>query len=255
MKIYVNTLLSLAIVGGIFTSAYANNTLADLKIAIVEQDYTKAQKISKQLLSSDLDKTTAVEVNYYMGLSALNLKEYNQAREYFSKLLKQKINIELRDKSYLGTFDAYYLQGQYKDARLIARRLLKASPQSEFLSSLYLKLARANLKLAKWNVARNYLEKIIQYFPDSFEVHSAKQLLDEKQYFAVQVGAFLERERAEELAHSLRQGNEYAYIVETNDRSNQKFYRVRVGQLAKLKEAQTLKSNLSKQGYPTQIYP
>jgi hypothetical protein len=53
----------------------------------------------------------------------------------------------------------------------------------------------------------------------------------------------------------LKSKKEYAYIVETMDRHKRKFYRVRVGQLILLDEAQKLKSRLSKLGYPTKIYP
>ena len=101
----------------------------------------------------------------------------------------------------------------------------------------------------------NYLSKILQQFPNSVEAQTAKQLLEEKQYFAVQVGAFRERARAEQLVSELKQKEEYAYIVETIDQQNATFYRVRVGQLAILNEAQKLHTKLAKFGYPTQIYP
>ena len=111
------------------------------------------------------------------------------------------------------------------------------------------------MKLAHWNEARKYLEKITTDFPDSMEVHVAKQLLNEKQYFAVQVGAFIERQRAEKLANELQKKGEYAYVVEMADQQERTFYRVRVGQLVLLEKAEKLKSKLSKEGYPTQIYP
>ncbi len=57
------------------------------------------------------------------------------------------------------------------------------------------------------------------------------------------------------MTSELQQKGEYAYIVETVDPQGRKFYRVRVGQLVLLDEAQKLKSKLSKAGYPTEIYP
>ena len=76
-----------------------------------------------------------------------------------------------------------------------------------------------------------------------------------KQYFAVQVGAFVEQKRAESLVTQLQQQGEYAYIVETKNRENTKFFRVRVGQNTLLADTQELKLKLASQGYPTRIYP
>ncbi len=99
------------------------------------------------------------------------------------------------------------------------------------------------------------LKKITKRFPESLEAHVAKQFLNEKQYFAVQVGAFIERNRAEKLITELQEKGEYAYIVETIDQQKRKFYRVRVGQIALMDEAQKLKLKLSEAGYPSEIYP
>ena len=137
----------------------------------------------------------------------------------------------------------------------MANELLKKGPRSEIESLVYLKLARANLKLSRWEEAQKYLKKIIKDFPQSPESHLAKQLLEEKQYFTVQVGAFLDRDKAETLTVDLKDKGEYAYIIETMDSSGRQFYRVRVGQLAVLDEANKLSQKLSSLGYPAQVYP
>ena len=112
------------------------------------------------------------------------------------------------------------------------------------------------MKLAKWSEAKDYLNRVASLFPNSFEGAIAKQLLEEPQYFSVQVGAFKDRSGAEALATELKQKNEYAYTIETVDSQNTKFYRVRVGHLTLLDDAQKLKSELSTKGYPTtQIFP
>ncbi|MCK5180379.1 MAG: SPOR domain-containing protein [Candidatus Omnitrophica bacterium] len=234
---------------------FSDISLKNIEIAIIKQDYNQAKEIATQLLSSELNADERDEILYYLGLCDLRLGQYDQARETFTELTGKKIDGTLRDKAYLGLFDGYYGGGYYEQAQRIAKRLLKISPKSEFLSLIYLKSARANLKLAQWHEAREYLKKITVQFPDSLETHVAKQLLNEKQYFAVQVGAFIDRKRAENLTGELQQEGEYAYIVETIDQQDRKFYRVRVGQLSLLDEAQKLKLKLSKAGYPTQIYP
>jgi tetratricopeptide (TPR) repeat protein len=190
-----------------------------------------------------------------LGICALRLGEQEKARAVFADLIRDNSDVTLRDKAYLGLFEGYYADGDYEQALTVAQRVLRVSPHFEFLSLVYLKLARANLKLARWDRAREYLKDIRVRFPESLEAHLAKQLLDEKQYFSVQVGAFMDRKRAEGLAFELQNKGEYAYIIETVDRQKRKFFRVRVGQVALLEEAQKLKLKLSQAGYPTEIYP
>ena len=83
----------------------------------------------------------------------------------------------------------------------------------------------------------------------------AKQLLEEKQYFAVQVGSFLDKSRAMALIDYLKNNEQYSYVVETSSPEGQKYYRVRVGQMSSLKDAEELKKRLDKLGYSTLIYP
>ena len=107
----------------------------------------------------------------------------------------------------------------------------------------------------RWEDAHKYLNKIITEFPKSPEAPVAKQLLEEKQYFAVQVGSFLERAKALSLIQDLKGNGQYAYVVETTAADGQTYYRVRVGQMSSLNDAEDLKRRLDKLGYPTLIYP
>jgi len=229
--------------------------LADIETAILKEDYAQAQEFAQQELSHKPQKAVAQKVRYYLGLSQLKLGNYKEARASFQGAGKNGIDPQLRDKVSLGLLDTYYLEEKYKEAYGVAQEFLRQTPRPEAMSLVYLKLARVNLKLAQWEDARDCLEKIIRTFPNSLEVFTARQLLEEKQYFAVQVGSFSEREKAEALAAELKRKGEYAYIVETMDSRDRRFYRVRVGQLAILKEAQKLKIKLAQLGYPTQIYP
>ena len=229
--------------------------LTDIETAILKGDYAQAEKSAKGLLSRDPQKNIAQQGQYYLGLSQLRQGRYKEARSAFLKIKKNNMDPQLRDKVYLGISDAAYLEEDYKHAQDVLDELLGQNPKPEGLSLVYLKLAKVNLKLAQWTQAQDYLTKIVQSFPNSLEAPAAKQLLEEKQYFTVQVGAFVERDRAEQLVMELKQKEEYSYILETTDAQNRKFYRVRIGQLAMLKEAQKVKNRLDKLGYPAKIYP
>ena len=229
--------------------------LKDIETAIIERNYPQVENLVQAFIAQNPGKDESDAAQYYLGLSLLYLSKYSQARDIFAQLIEYKPQQRLKDKASIAVIDSYYMQEHYRDAVERAYALLKASPQSEFESLVYLKLARANLRLAQWDEAQKYLKKIIGGFPDSLEAHVAKQLLEEKQNFSVQIGAFLERERAEQAAERIKGKDEYAYIVETVDSSGRKFYRVRVGQLSLLKDAKELKKKLADLGYPSEVYP
>lgn len=235
--------------------AFSNVTLTDIQTAMVEKDYAKVKQLTQAMLDKGSPKAQLEEARYYLGVSLIQLGRYPEAEAAFDQVLRHAQQDTLREKAYLGLIDARFLAGDYDKALEASKRFLSAYPRSDFSSLAYLKGARTFLKLARWQEADEYLRKIVHQYPNSPEAGIARQLLEEKQYFAVQVGAFQERSRAENLSSELRDKGEYAYVVETTDAQGRKFYRVRVGRLALLKEAEHLKGRLSRLGYPTAIYP
>ncbi len=251
-KIILSLLVAVLLSG---SATMARAGLADVEAALLNRDYVQARKLAEDVLASQSKNSEAQKARYYIGLSQLRQAQYKEALESFSKIKNEKLSASLRERVYLGLFDAYYLLEEYPQANATLQELLKEGDKPEAVSLIYFKLAKVNMKLARWGQATDYLEKIVRSFPNSMEVPAAKQLLEEKHYFAVQVGAFMERRLAEALVDELKQKEEYAYIIESVDAQNRKFYRVRVGQLAMLKDAQALKNRLAKSGYPAQIYP
>ncbi len=232
-----------------------NNGISDLEATIIQEDYKKANDMAKNLLKTKLAGNDFAQVEYYLALSDLRLGDYAQAYDVFKKVVNARPNQELYEKAYIGVMDSLYMQGYYENALKEAVSLMNHHPKSEMMGLIYLKAARSNLKLARWTKAKEFLQKILKEYPESFESGVARQLLEEKQYFTVQVGAFTEQPRAERLVKELIQRKEYAYIVETKSPDGKLFFRVRVGQMTALKDAQALESKLSSFGYPTRIYP
>jgi tetratricopeptide (TPR) repeat protein len=238
------------------SAAFAgNNAISDLEATIIQEDYKKANDMARDLLQRKLPTNDFLQVEYYLGLSYLRLGDYAQAYDVFKKVVNDRPATELYEKAYIGVIDALYMQGYYENALKESTALMSRHSRSEMMSLIYLKAARSNLKLARWTKAKELLQKILKEYPESFESGVARQLLDEKQYFTVQVGAFTEKERAERLVKELIQRKEYAYVVETRSPDGKNFFRVRVGQMTALKDAQALESKLSGFGYPTRIYP
>ena len=229
--------------------------LPDIEAAVMNKDYAQVRELASQVLKDSNDASQRTEAQYYFGLAQLRLGQYADANKAFQVVMDAHPPQDIYDRAALGMTEGFYMAGFYKDSLEAGEHLLKRSPHSSFLSLIYLKIARANLKLMRWEKANEYLNKIINEFPQSPEAPIARQLLEEKQYFAVQVGSFLDKGRAITLIDDLKAGGQYAYVVETTAADGQKFYRVRVGQMSSLKDAEDLKKRLSTLGYPTMIYP
>ena len=236
-------------------SGFSDPPLIEIESAVIQKEYGNAQKLAESFIAQDPVKEQKDRAQYFLALSQLGQQQFNQARDDFNQLIAGSPERQLRDKAYLGLYYSYYLEARYSDALNTIEELHKLSPDSDFQSLIYLNLGKSHLRMAHWQLARSYLKKIVDGYPDSLEFHLAKQLLEEKQYFAVQVGSFLDRSRAEKLISELRDQGDYAYIIETVDQYNRKFYRVRVGQMTLLNDARELQTRLSQRGYPTQIYP
>ena len=229
--------------------------LADIEAAIIQEDYKKAGALAKGARKGYLSRHDAAYAGYYLGLSRLRLGDYPQAYDAFKQVVNERPSDQIYEKAYIGVIDALYMQGRYEQALQEALSLMGRRPRSEMLGLIYLKAARASLRLAHWAQAQDFLQKIIHDYPKSFEGRLARQLLEEKQYFTVQVGAFLDKALAERLTRDLLDRGEYAYIVATTAPDGRLFYRVRVGRTTALKDALALEAKLSGLGYPTRIYP
>ncbi len=228
---------------------------SDIETAIMNKDFKTAQALAESFIQENPSSPQVSQVRYYLGISQLGLSHYKQARSEFERVLHASETDNLYDKAWLGIIDSLGMEQNFTEDLKQSEQFLAQRPDSEFLSVIYLKLARANFKLSDWDKAQGYLQKVIRDFPKSFEAHSARQLLEEKRYFAIQVGSFLDRARAMDLADELKKKGEYAYLVETQDNKGRVFYRVRVGELKSLSEANRMQEHLSNQGYPTHIYP
>ncbi len=228
---------------------------SDIETAIMNKNFEAAKTLAESFIAENPSSPQIAQVRYYLGISQLGLAHYEQARSEFEGVLHSASSDNLYDKAWLGIIDSLGMQRNFEEDLRQSEQFLSKRPHSEFLSVIYLKLGRANLKLSRWDKAQGYLKKIIRDFPKSLEAHTARQLLEEKRYFAIQVGSFLDQSKALALADDLKKKGEYAYLVETTDRDGRVFYRVRVGQLKSLNEANRMQEHLSKQGYPTHIYP
>jgi tetratricopeptide (TPR) repeat protein len=221
----------------------------------MNKNYEQARDLSQELLKNTAVHQNRIQAQYYLGISQVRLGQYVEARSLFQIVMSMAEDQDLHDRAALGMIEALYKPGLYQDALKTTKELLEKNPKSSFLSLIYLKKARIYLKLSQWAKAKEYLQRVIEEFPKSIEAPIAQDLMEEKEHFAVQVGAYLDKEIAIKLTEDLKAKGQYAYIIETVSSENKKFYRVRVGQTTSILDAQTLESKLCKLGYPTLICP
>jgi len=181
-------LLCFVLVAASSFQAYA--ALPDIEAAVMNKDYAQARDLASRVIKDGKDLAQRTEAQYYYGLAQLRLGQYSEARSAFQGVINTHPSQDFYDKAALSLTEGFYMDSLYPDALNTAKLLLKKSPYSSYLSLIYFKIAGADLKLMRWEEAHEFLNKIIKDFPQSPEAPVAKQLLEEKQYFAVQVGHF-----------------------------------------------------------------
>lgn len=240
---------------GVFSASAAREDMSTLQAALMSRDYVRVGEIVRQLLKERPSAEQESVLRYYSGLSALRLGRYAEAENVFRRLEASRLREDLSDQVTAGLIDALYLQGFYEKALQESGRVLARRKDSAMASAFCLKAARANLKLARWVKAGELLRRVAEEYPLSFESDVARQLLEEQQYFTVQVGSFADKALAQHLVNELTRRQEYAFIVESRASDGRTNFRVRVGRLSNLRDAVTLEAKLAGLGYPTLIYP
>ncbi|MBF0483855.1 MAG: SPOR domain-containing protein [Candidatus Omnitrophica bacterium] len=245
------------VLGILFFSAVGwASDIVDVEMAVLANDWKRVDQLIVEVKPNTKDTGQLIKLDYWQGLAAVQTKDYLKAQDIINNVLKNpKLDAHWRSKFYLVQIDALFLDERYEQAVKAAEEFVKLEGKSDFLSLGYLKLARAELKMGRWADARKHLNKIIVEFPVSLDAQAAAQLLTEKDYFSVQVGSFGDREKATQMLNTLKDDKENSYVIEASDKSGRKMYRVRVGRLASIAEAQNLRDKLSKKGYPTNIFP
>ena len=80
---------------------FKSSDLVDMEAAIIEQDFQTAKVLAGKLIDQQPDDEVLFQAQYYLALSHLRLNEYTEAEAIFQKLITQKADLKIRDKSYL----------------------------------------------------------------------------------------------------------------------------------------------------------
>ena len=186
--------------------------------------------------------------------SLLQQRDFTAARERVAVLQHIRGSAEWRTALQLTVADSYYIEGNWiaaSQAYQTAAEFAKSTPLRPL--ALYGQ-ARALQYLGDLPKAREFLTEVIRFAPWSFEAESAREILNDDAYLAVQVGSFQDRSNAVKLLKDLQRQGYTATLSETLAPS-QMHVRVRVGRFASYAEARQMQDELDRLGYPTRIAP
>src|SRR5262245_112819 len=124
-------LLSAILILTCWISPASAASLNELQTAVIKEDYQTAKKLAQELINDPSLKPQELnEAKFYLALSHLTMGECLEGRKILEALIKEPLDVELRDRAYLGLFNSYYLNEEYRDALRVVDELYKLSPQS-----------------------------------------------------------------------------------------------------------------------------
>ena len=245
---------------GVFSDALALN-LNNLESLFWQGDYGLAITEGERLLASASVHASELDrLYYFLGLSYLRVENYLRASDIFEIILEEFPDSRLREEVRLSLSDSYFLRQDFARARTYYQDLLTKYPNTKYKALVYHRLSQAAFKEGNVRIAAEYLDKLKREFPQGYESlvkEDACSLPKDKNgvYYSVQVGSFIKDVNARKLAQKLMSEGYSAYIEEAPVAGGTKTYRVKVGKVSGLNEAQQLVRELARKGYPTKICP
>jgi tetratricopeptide (TPR) repeat protein len=235
--------------------------LEKLKSHFLQGDYNLAISEGERLLANAPAQEQGLDLLYYfLGLSYLRVENYLRASDIFEIILEEFPDTRLKDEARLSLGDSYFLRGDHARARAYYQEALNKNVNTKYKALIYSRLSLAGFKEGDTQVAKEYLDKIKSEFPQGLESvtkEGACSLPDTKTgiYYSVQVGSFSKSANARNLTQKLIREGYSAYTEEALISGGARTYRVKVGKLSLLKEAEQLAKELTHKGYPTRICP
>jgi tetratricopeptide (TPR) repeat protein len=193
------------------------------------------------------------EQHYFLGLAHMKIGEYERARLFLERLRKNFPHSSQSLPALVKIADSYFLEGEYKQAAAIYKKIKNRSSSFDFIPHVNLRLIQIAAKEGDWPAKNKYIKEFRQKYPQSAERSFVDIIESYGDFFTIQVGAFSEKKNALVLKVLLSKVYK-SYIVE--DRSfSPSLYKVRVGRYRRRYEAEKVYSALRAEGYPARIYP
>ncbi len=237
------------------TAAFARDAMGEAKALFLQGKYWQAIHECTDVINKNPDnKDLLSEANYFAGASYVNFFDFLTAKKCFRAVVDKYKGSEYYEDAYLGLGDVEFLQENLEAAKKVYNEFLASGPSRKRLATLYFRLAELNFKEGDREEYNKYLHKLEVEFPESFEARDAKRLLEEDDFYTVQVGAFVNYKNAQKCMDELK-ARGYDVYSALCMLSGKKLCRIRVGKLQSYRDAQELKKRLEIDGYFAKIFP
>jgi tetratricopeptide (TPR) repeat protein len=253
-------LFLIVILVGILAAPVCALDIDKVRVNLLAGDYKAAITEGEKIVAHTSSRAQGLDELYYiLALSYMKDDNLLRASDIFEIIIKEYKDSKFKEEAMMGLGDTYLLRHDYASARKTYNQILEANPGTKLKSQLLYRLSQADFKNGDLEQGKVYLGKVQEQTPLATELKRDKEegAISEdisSVTYSVQVGAFSKRENAKSLLDKLLSKEYPAYIEEPSGGSKAVF-RVKVGRLKAKADAEALRKQLTKDGYPTKLCP
>lgn len=150
-----------------------------------------------------------------------------------------------RDAMTLGSADSYFARHEYDEAKALYEWIIASFPDSTSTVSAHLQLCRILEQTNGVEVAQQSYEMIVTKYPHTPEAQLARFHLQNLPTYAIQLGAFSQKQNALSLVNQLKTIGYDAYLA-TSAGTDTSLHKVRIGRFSSRNAAEKVASELTK---------
>ncbi len=205
-------------------------------------------KIMFEELAKDENNPRIAEVFYYLARLTVNP---DSSINYYRAIIDKYPQSRYADIALLETAKIFIGKEDFKNALVTLNQLSKNYPNSELKDEVLFWIGVALIESGNKESGYKTLQELVNMFPKSIWANRAKNLIPatipQKEYYAVQVGSFRNKENAEKRIEELKTKGFDARIVEAlvMDKIH---YRVWVGEFETMEQAKSFAAKLDSLG-------
>ncbi|MFC1712463.1 SPOR domain-containing protein [Candidatus Poribacteria bacterium] len=177
----------------------------------------------------------------YLAARCLLLKEEHEA----GMALIRSISDMNRDARTLCSADSYFAKHEYDEAKALYEWIMQSFPDSTSSISAHLQLCRILEQTNGVEAAQQSYEMIVTKYPYTPEAQLARFHLQNLPKYAIQLGAFSQKQNALSLVNQLKAIGYDAYVA-TSAGTDKSLHKVRIGRFSSRNAAEKVALELTK---------
>ncbi|MCK9571696.1 MAG: SPOR domain-containing protein [Candidatus Omnitrophica bacterium] len=202
-----------------------------------------------------------------IAFSCLKINRPEEAKKYFQEFLRLSDKNAQIEEAKIGLADAFLINGEVDIAKKMYQSVLESNSGAKFKAAILYRLSKIARGSGNSDEADVYLAKLKREYPLNLELSANDSFFvsrdlksRENSYFSgyktgeviysVQVGYFSNTVNADKFKRQLISRGYPAYTLCVSEGC-----RVRVGKFNNLKEALLLQKKLSRDGFPSKVFP